>query len=64
MADSKFSPETINVPVGTTVTWHNIEDKTHTATGSDDSWNTGDILMGGSKSITFSKAGTYKYSQL
>lgn len=61
MSDMKFAPETINVPVGSTVTWHNIEDKTHTATSNDDSWDTGDIGTGGSKSVTFTHRGTFKY---
>ena len=61
MSDMKFAPETINVSVGSTVTWHNLEDKTHTATANDGSWDTGDVGTGGSKSITFTKAGTFKY---
>ncbi len=61
MSDMNFSPETINVKHGTTVTWYNLENKTHNAKANDDSWNTGDIMLGGSKSITFDKPGTYKY---
>jgi plastocyanin len=38
-----------------------LDDKTHTATANDDSWNTGDMGLGASKSITFSKPGTYHY---
>lgn len=61
ISDMKFAPETINVSVGTTVTWHNLEDKTHTASANDDSFDTGDMGMGASKSVTFNKAGTFKY---
>ena len=57
----KFVPETINVSIGTTVTWHNLDSKSHTATANDDSWNTGDMGIGDSHSVTFSKSGTYHY---
>jgi plastocyanin len=61
MSDMKFAPETITVSVGTSVTWHNIENKTHTATANDGLWDTDDMGFGASHSIIFSKAGTYKY---
>jgi plastocyanin len=61
MSDMKFVPETINIPVGTSVTWHNIDSKSHTATDSDGSWDTGDMGIGASHSVTFGKAGTYHY---
>ena len=61
ISDMKFAPETINVSVGSTVTWHNLDNKTHTATASDGTWDTGDMGMGDSHSVSFNKAGTYKY---
>jgi plastocyanin len=61
ISDMKFVPETINVSVGTTVTWHNIDDKAHTATSNDGSWETGDMQMGASHSVQFNTVGTYKY---
>jgi plastocyanin len=61
MSDMKFAPEVITVPVGSSVTWHNIDDKVHTATANDDSWTTGDMTTGSSKSVTFNTAGTFKY---
>ncbi|MDP4231263.1 MAG: cupredoxin family copper-binding protein [Bacteroidota bacterium] len=61
ISDMKFAPETINVPVGTTVTWRNIDSKTHTATANDGSFDTGDMGTAEAKSVTFSKAGTFKY---
>ncbi len=61
MSDMKFAPETINISVGTAVSWHNLDSKTHTATASDDSWDTGDMGPGASHSVRFDKAGTYKY---
>jgi plastocyanin len=61
MSDMKFAPETITVPVGTEVTWHNIDSKAHTATANDNSWDTGDMPTGASHSVLFGAAGTYKY---
>lgn len=61
MTDMKFAPESITISVGSTVSWHNLENKTHTATANDGSWDTGDMGLGASKSIKFDKPGTYKY---
>jgi len=61
MADTKFIPSTVTVPKGTTVTWHNLEDRTHNATADDKSWKTDDMILGESKTVTFDKPGTYFY---
>jgi plastocyanin len=55
-----FSPRTVTVNVGDTVTWTNSDAQTHTATASGD-WDTGDIGNGESKSVTMRRAGTYDY---
>ncbi len=61
MADTKFIPSTITVSKGTTVTWKNLEDRTHNAAADDKSWKTDDMILGESKTITFDKPGTYSY---
>ncbi len=55
-----FSPRTVTVNVGDTVTWTNSDAQAHTAT-SGSAWSTGDISNGESASITFSTAGTFDY---
>jgi plastocyanin len=60
IAGFAFSPATVTVSVGDRVTWRNDDDTTHTAT-SGSAWSTGDIAPGSSKSITFTRAGTYDY---
>jgi plastocyanin len=55
-----FSPGTVTVNVGDTVTWTNSDAQAHTAT-SGSAWNTGDIAGGASASITFQTAGTFDY---
>lgn len=62
MSSLQFSPATLTVAKGTTVTWTNNDGATvHTATSDGGTWDTGDIAGGSSKSITFSTAGTYPY---
>ncbi len=61
MADTKFIPSTITISKGMTVTWKNLEDRTHNAVADDKSWKTDDMGIGESKSVTFDKPGTYSY---
>jgi LPXTG-motif cell wall-anchored protein len=61
MGDFFFSPASVTVAVGDTVTWHNTGQAPHTATADDGSFDTGTINAGGSGSHTFSSAGTFSY---
>lgn len=59
-----FSPATLSVKVGTTVTWTNQDSTTHTATsdpGTPASFDSGNIAQGKSATFTFQQAGTYSY---
>jgi plastocyanin len=56
-----FSPGSITVKVGDSVTWTNSDSASHTATADDASFDTGTIGNGSSKSVTFSTAGTFAY---
>jgi len=55
-----FSPGTIEIGAGETVTFINRDDKPHTATGSD--WDTGTIEPGDSAPVTFDEPGTFAYA--
>ena len=55
-----FSPKTVSVNVGDTVTWRNDDSTAHTATDPG-RFDTGNIGAGGAKSVTFNAAGTYSY---
>ncbi len=61
IADFQFSPATITVHVGDTVTWMNNGPSAHTATAKDGSFNTGVLQKGKSASHTFNTAGTFTY---
>lgn len=60
--DFAFKPDTVTVPVGTTVTWENREDGvTHTSTADDGRWKSGGLAPGERFSFTFDQPGTYTY---
>lgn len=59
--NSEFSPQTVTVNVGDTVTWTNMDAVPHTATADDDSWDTGNLAQNGSGDVTFEEAGTFAY---
>jgi plastocyanin len=59
MGDNFFSPATITIGVGDTVTWSNSGQVDHTATGS--GFDTGTVAPSASASHTFATAGTFSY---
>ncbi len=57
-----FTPQTLTVAVGTTVTWKNTTQIAHTVTSDDGtSFDSGAMAGDGTFSFTFSKPGTYTY---
>jgi plastocyanin len=54
-----FSPSTVQVSVGGSVTWTNNDSVTHTVTG--DGFDSGQLAPGKSFSKTFAAAGTFNY---
>ena len=61
ISDFKFSPATITIHVGDTITWTNNGPAPHTATASNGSFDTGNLNKGQSASHTFTQAGTFAY---
>jgi plastocyanin len=61
IADFQFTPASITIHVGDTVTWTNHGPSAHTATANDGSFNTGVLQKGQSASHTFNTAGTFTY---
>jgi plastocyanin len=61
IVNMSFSPASLTVPLGTTVTWKNNDGMTHTVTSDVTGFDSGDISMGGTYSKVFSVAGTYSY---
>jgi plastocyanin len=61
IVDFSFSPATVTIHVGDTVTWTNQGKQPHTATANDGSFDTGTLKTGQSASHQFTKAGTFAY---
>jgi len=61
IADFAFDPPTLEIPVGTTVTWTNNDAAAHTATSTDGVWDSNILNTGDSFSYTFDEAGTFDY---
>ena len=59
--DYAFTPPTLTMAAGTTVTWTNDDAVPHTATASDGSFDSGNINPGESFSFTFATPGTHPY---
>jgi plastocyanin len=61
IGDFFFSPSSVTVAVGDTVTWTNTGDAPHNATADDGSFSTPDLNKGQSASHQFTSAGTFSY---
>lgn len=59
--DFAFTPASLTVKSGTTVTVTNNDSATHTWTATDRTFDSGDLVSGKSFTFTFTKAGTYSY---
>lgn len=56
-----FIPQTMTVPVNTTVKWRNRDSVAHTVTSDTAVWDSGTIPVGGTFSFPFTAVGTYHY---
>ena len=61
ISDFKFTPATVTIHSGDTITWTNDGPSEHTATASNGSFDTGLLKKGQSASHTFTQPGTYAY---
>ncbi len=61
MGDNFYSPASVSIAAGDTVTWSNNGQAPHSATADDGSFDTGVFNSGQSRSETFSRAGTFTY---
>jgi plastocyanin len=59
MKGQAFIPDNMQITVGTTVRWKNLDALIHTVTAADQSFNSGVIAPDGTYSHTFNKPGTY-----
>jgi plastocyanin len=61
LGNRAFSPDAVDVAVGTTVTWTNTDSITHTSTSNGAGWDSGAIAPRAQFSFTFQNAGTFPY---
>jgi plastocyanin len=61
IVNMSFSTASLTVTAGTTVTWTNNDDMTHTVTADDNSFDSGYLSIGSKFSKAFSVKGTYTY---
>ena len=61
LAGRAFSPATLEVAVGDTVTWINDDDTEHTVTANDGAFDSGALAEGATFSFTFDTAGEFDY---
>ncbi len=59
--DFEFKPATLQISVGDTVTWINMDSAAHTATSSDEGFDSGSLSKGESFSFTFEEEGIFGY---
>ena len=61
IVDFAFSPATLTVTAGDTVTWTNVDAMAHTATSTSGAFDSGSLDQGDSFSLTLTAPGTYDY---
>jgi plastocyanin len=61
IAGFAFSPQTLTVAKGTSVTWTNNDSTTHTVTSDTSVWDSGNLAPGKTFSFTFNQTGTFPY---
>jgi plastocyanin len=61
IVDFAFQPASLEVPIGTTVTWTNSGAAPHTVTADDGAFDSGTLQPGGTFSVTFDTPGTFAY---
>jgi plastocyanin len=57
----KFKPAVIAVKTGGRITWTNSDSAAHTATADDRSFDTQTINQAGSRTVSFTRAGSFAY---
>jgi hypothetical protein len=61
MGDNTFTPASLTIPVGSSVTFTNVGKVPHTVTAADKSFDSKMVMPGAKWSMTFTKLGTFKY---
>ena len=61
LTNRAYTPDELNVAVGTTVTWMNADSVSHTSTSDAAGWNSGIVAPGQQFSVAFPTVGSFSY---
>lgn len=61
ISNFSFSPSPVQIAVGATLKWTNLDSSAHTVTADDGSWTSTSLNKDGTFSHTFSQPGTVRY---
>jgi plastocyanin len=61
LTTTAFGQNPLTVSVGTTVSWLNNDNTTHTSVADGSQWSSGNVAPGGRFSFTFASAGRFTY---
>jgi plastocyanin len=61
LTTTAFGQNPLTVPVGTTISWLNNDNTTHTSVADGNQWASGNIAPGGRFNFTFASAGHFTY---
>jgi plastocyanin len=61
MKNFHFAPVTLNIPVGTTVTWKNLDEEPHTVASDSGVFRSGGLEENDTFGFKFDKPGTYRF---
>ena len=61
MKDFHFSPMSLDVPLGTTIIWKNLDEEPHTVASDSGLFRSGGLDRNDSFTFTFDKPGTYGF---
>ena len=61
LGNRAFNPADLEIAAGTTVTWTNTDNVSHTSTSNASGWDSGIISPGRQFSFTYQTAGTFPY---
>lgn len=61
LSTTAYSPDSISVPVGTTVSWLNSDNIIHTSNADNGAWTSSNIAPGARFNVTLTTVGTFQY---
>jgi plastocyanin len=61
LTTTAFGANPLNISPGTTISWLNSDDTTHTSAGDGGAWSSGNIAPGARFNFTFQSAGRFTY---